>query len=170
MKRNKCVFGRRLISTWFVFRGVSVGALFSLLFVVLQVSHVQASDPVYTAFFSDKALSGYDTVAYFTERKPVKGDKRFIFEHQSAQWFFSSQKNLELFKGNPEKYAPQYGGYCAWAVGANKAFAAGDPKQWSIINEKLYLNYSADVKGQWLVDTKGFIDKADINWPEMVKD
>ena len=156
------LFCRLSSCRWLVF-----GVWFSLF---LALSQAQASDPVYTAFFSDKALSGYDSVAYFTESKPVQGDKRFMYEYQHAQWFFVSQQNLDVFKGNPNKYAPQYGGYCAWADGANKAFAAGDPKQWSIIDGKLYLNYSTEVKDKWLVDPQGFIAMGDKNWPEMIKD
>ena len=75
-----------------------------------------AVDPTYTAFLSDKAIRGYDTVAYFTENKPVKGAEEFSYEYKGAQWLFSSAENLELFKAEPEKYAPQYGGYCAYAV------------------------------------------------------
>lgn len=143
---------------------VSFGAL--LMFI--SVSHVFASDQIYTSFFSNKALSGYDPVAYFKENKPVQGDKRFTYKYKGAQWFFSSQENLDLFKSDSDRYAPQYGGYCAWAVGANKAFAAGNPKEWSIIEGKLYLNYNRDIQEKWLLDTSGFIEKGDKNWPEMI--
>lgn len=141
---------------------------FCAFFTLLAASHTFASDQIYTAFFSNKALSGYDPVAYFKEDKPVKGDKRYVYRYKGAQWFFSSQENLDLFKGDSDKYAPQYGGYCAWAVGENKAFAAGDPKQWSIVNDKLYLNYNSKVQDKWLLDVNGFIEQGDKNWPEMI--
>ena len=134
----------------------------------LVVSHVFASDQIYTAFFSNKALSGYDPVAYFKENKPVKGDKRFSYKYKGARWFFSSQENLDLFKSDGDQYAPQYGGYCAWAVGSNKAFASGDPKQWSIIDGKLYLNYNREIQDKWLLGVNGFIEQGDKNWPEMI--
>lgn len=87
--------------------------------VMLLVSpYVFATDEIYTGFFSSKALDGYDTVAYFTSGKPVEGSKKFSTEYKGADWYFSSEKNLTLFVNNPEKYAPQYGGYCAWAVSA----------------------------------------------------
>ena len=139
-------------------------------FMFLAASDVFASNHIYTAFFSNKALSGYDPVAYFKENKPVKGDKRFTYKYKGAQWFFSSQENLDLFKNDEDQYAPQYGGYCAWAVGENKAFAAGNPKQWSIIDDKLYLNYNREIQDKWLLDTKGFIEQGDKNWPEMIDD
>ncbi|GAL19227.1 hypothetical protein JCM19235_2650 [Vibrio maritimus] len=74
-----------------------------------------AVEPVYSDFFG-KAIRGYDPVAYFTEGKPVKGDSDYTYSWNDAEWYFSSQENLSLFTANPEKYAPQYGGYCAWAV------------------------------------------------------
>ena len=158
----------RIISLKSVF--LKIVKLFSCvgLLMFIAISNVFASDQVYTAFFSNKALSGYDPVAYFTENKPVKGDKQFTYKYKGSQWFFSSQKNLDLFKSDEEKYAPQYGGYCAWAVGANKAFAAGDPKEWSIIDGKLYLNYNDEIKEKWVHDANGFIKQGDKNWPEMI--
>ena len=78
-----------------------------------------AVEPVYTSFFSNKAIKGYDTVAYFTENKAVEGQAAFSTDYQGAKWLFSSQENLDLFIADPEKYAPQYGGYCAYAVAQN---------------------------------------------------
>lgn len=123
------------------------------------------AEKIYTDFFSDKALSGYDTVAYFTQGKPVKGKKEFKAEYLDAVWYFSSAKNKSLFEENPDRYRPQYGGHCAWAVGANNAKAKGDPKHWKIVEDKLYLNYNADVQKKWLQDIPGFIQKANVNWP-----
>lgn len=126
-----------------------------------------AADDVYTGFLSEKALSGYDAVAYFTEGKPVKGNKKFQFRYKDADWYFSSAENKEKFAEKPEAYAPQYGGYCAWAVGANGAKAPGDPKYWRIVNNKLYLNYNKDVQQKWLKDIPGFIKLADEKWPTL---
>ena len=128
----------------------------------------QAEPLIYTSFFSDQALSGYDTVAYFRQGKPVEGDEKFSFEYKGAQWLFSSQSNLDAFILSPESYAPQYGGYCAWAA-ADGRTASGDPLQWTIINNKLYLNYNAAVKADWLKDAEKFIIEADNNWPALLK-
>ncbi len=137
--------------------------------LMLLASHSFAED-IYTDFFSDNALSGYDAVAYFTEGKPVKGKKEYKTEYLGADWFFSSEKNKKMFEESPDTYRPQYGGHCAWAVGANNAKAKGDPKYWKIVNEKLYLNYNQDVQNKWLNDVPGFIEKANANWPRLSED
>ena len=124
----------------------------------------QAADPIYTPLFSDKAVSGYDAVAYFTEGKPVKGESDFEYDYMGATWRFSSAENLEAFKADPEKYAPQYGGYCAWAVSQNYT-AKGNPNNWTIVDGKLYLNYNDEIQARWEKDIPGFIAKANENWP-----
>ncbi|CAM2930411.1 YHS domain-containing (seleno)protein [Moritella viscosa] len=126
-----------------------------------------AKDPIYTGYFSSKAVSGYDTVAYFTQSKAVKGLKKFTYEYKGEDWYFSNSQHLALFKQEPTKYAPQYGGYCAYAV-ANNGTASTDPTQWTIVNGKLYLNYNADIRQQWLKDKLNFIVKADQNWPHVL--
>ncbi|WP_086932775.1 YHS domain-containing (seleno)protein [Agarilytica rhodophyticola] len=128
-----------------------------------------SSAEIYTGFFSEKAVGGYDTVAYFTDGKPKKGKKKYKVEYMEATWYFSSAKNKELFEADPEKYAPQYGGHCAWAVGANSAKAPGNPKFWKIVDDKLYLNYNGDVQQKWFKDIPGFIKSADKNWPEIAE-
>ena len=115
-----------------------------------------------------KAIRGYDPVAYFTEHKPVKGDDKLRYKWNNADWYFSSQKNLDLFKADPEKYAPQYGGYCAFGL-SNGYKAPTDADAWTIDNGKLYLNYNLDVREEWNKERKQRIEKADKNWPE-VKD
>lgn len=126
-----------------------------------------AKPPVYTAPLSDVAVGGYDVVAYFTQGKPVKGDKAFQTEWKGAEWRFSSAANLAKFKANPAAYAPQYGGYCAWAV-AQGYTASGDPQQWKIVGGKLYLNYNADIQSKWSKDIPGLIRKGDGNWPSVL--
>ncbi len=139
----------------------------ALLLVGASVASSAADEPIYTGIFNSRAVSGYDTVAYFTEGEPVKGDKKFRTDYMDAEWRFSSQANLDAFLADPAKYAPQYGGYCAWAM-AGGYKASGDPKQWKIVDGKLYLNYNAEVKADWEVDIPGFIAKADVNYPEVV--
>ncbi len=128
----------------------------------------QAADkPVYTGIFSDVALRGHDAVAYFTEHRPVKGDARFSYAYQGAKWQFVSAANRDAFAASPARYAPQYGGYCAWAV-AQGGTASADPALWKIVNDKLYLNFDAEVQKKWERDIPGFIVKADQNWPSVL--
>ena len=90
---------------------------------------------------SDGAVQGYDVVAYFTESKPVKGTKEFTVYHSGESWYFSSAENLKTFKASPEKYKPQFGGYCAY--GMSRGYKAKtDPEAWTIVDGKLYLNYN----------------------------
>ncbi|MEL7173254.1 MAG: YHS domain-containing (seleno)protein, partial [Pseudomonadota bacterium] len=85
-----------------------------------------------------------------------------------ATWRFSSAENRDLFVENPEKYAPQYGGYCAWAV-AQGYTAATDPEAWAIVDDKLYLNYNKSVQAKWEKDVPGHIASADGNWPTVLE-
>lgn len=126
-----------------------------------------ALDPVNQTFFG-VAIKGYDPVAYFTESKPVKGDKKHQFEWNDATWYFASAANKEAFSKEPEKYAPQYGGYCAYAVSQNST-AGIDPDAWKIIDGKLYLNYSQKIQKKWEGDIPGFIEKANQNWPKLLE-
>jgi YHS domain-containing protein len=126
-----------------------------------------ADKPIYTGFLSNLAVGGYDAVAYFTEHKPVKGDDRFSLEHQGAKWLFASAANRDAFAADPKRYAPQYGGYCAWAVSEGST-ASADPKLWKIVDGKLYLNYDAGVQQKWERDIPGHIRKADQNWPSVL--
>jgi len=142
--------------------------LFALLIMLFSFPTF-AADEVYTGIFSNKAVSGYDTVAYFTEGKPVKGDSKWQTEYKGADWLFSSQENLNKFKANPEAYAPQYGGYCAWAISEKNDFASADPDHWAIVDGKLYLNYDAEVKKWWDEDRSGHISAADKNWPTLIQ-
>ena len=126
-----------------------------------------AKEPIYTGVFNDRAVGGYDTVEYFKSGKATKGKKAFQIEFMGADWLFDSQENLDAFKAEPEKYMPQYGGYCAWAM-ARGATASGDPKLWKIVDGKLYLNYSDDVQEKWEKDIPTFIMKANVAYPQTV--
>jgi YHS domain-containing protein len=132
-------------------------------------STAQALEPIYTSLFSNKALGGYDAVGYFTDNKPVEGSAKFATDYQGAKWLFANEQNLNAFKANPTKYAPQYGGYCAWAV-AQGDDAPGDPLNWKIIDGKLYLNYNAKIQQQWEAKSADFIQAADQKWPGLLKD
>lgn len=117
---------------------------------------------------TDTAINGYDTVAYFTVGKPVKGLDSFVTDWMGAKWKFASQANLELFKASPEKYAPQYGGYCAYGV-TQGYLVKVDPDQFTVRDGKLYLNYDAGVQAKWAQDTAGFIKEADSKFPALLK-
>lgn len=132
---------------------------------VLLPAH--AKDPVYTGTFSSLAVSGYDPVAYFAQGAPVEGSSDHELEWNGATWRFSSAENMEKFKSDPEAWAPQYGGYCAWAVSQGYT-ASSDPDAWRIVDGKLYLNYSKGVQAKWEKDIPGFITKADANWPKVL--
>lgn len=110
------------------------------------------------------AVDGSDVVAYFTEGKPVVGDAAITHDYMGVTWRFSSEANRDLFAADPEAYAPQYGGYCAFAV-SKGGIATTVPEAWRIVDDKLYLNFSLRVQGFWLEDVPGNIAKADANWP-----
>lgn len=114
--------------------------------------------------FGSAAVRGYDVVAYFTESRPVEGKRDFSHKWNGTEWRFSSAKNRDLFAANPEKFAPQYGGWCAWAVSQGYT-ASIDPQAWRIVDGKLYLNYSKSVQQQWAQNVPGNITKGDRNWP-----
>jgi hypothetical protein len=111
----------------------------------------------------DLAIKGYDTVAYFKDGKALKGNKSFTFQWHGMTWCFISKKNRDLFATSPEKYAPQFDGYCAWAMTeARKAIT--DPEVWKIVDGKLYLNCSMAAYEKWSRDIPGNIKKANANW------
>lgn len=136
--------------------------------VTLAVRPASAAvDPVNKNIFGT-ALKGYDAVAYFKESKPVKGKDEFRYDWMGAKWYFASAANRDEFAKTPGKYAPQFGGYCAWAV-AHGYTANIDPEAWRIVDGKLYLNYSKDVQKKWETDVPGFIKQANENWPKLKK-
>lgn len=135
---------------------------------LMMTQTLLAKDEIHTGFFSNVAVEGYDTVAYFKEGKAVKGKDAFKTRYKGADWLFSSEENLKEFQSNPEKYRPQYGGYCAWAV--SQGYTAGvDPKAWSIFKGRLYLNYNRSIQNRWLSDKENLIRKGNENWPDVLK-
>lgn len=146
-------FSRRL------FMGAALG-----LVAVAAIPSANAGQVTYQS--GGSAINGYDPVAYFTMSKPVEGNSAHSLEWNGAKWVFSSAKNLALFSANPEKYAPKYGGYCAYAVSRGYT-APTDPQAWSVVDGSLYLNYSKGVRSRWNSDQAANITAGDKNWPEL---
>ncbi len=114
------------------------------------------------------AINGYDPVAYFTEGGPVQGSSQHMTEWNGSKWLFYNEGNKSLFEESPEKFAPQYGGYCAYAVSRGYT-ASTQPDAWTIHEDKLYLNYNKAVRLLWSQDIPGHISSADGNWPKVLE-
>ena len=139
---------------------------FLLAMVAMLTFSVAAMAGEYT--HSTPAVQGYDVVSYQAGKRPVRGNGHFATTHNGATYLFSSAANLEAFKGNPDKYVPAYGGYCAYGVSVGKKFT-GDPEVWRVVDGKLYLNLDAGIQDEWLKDVPGRIKSADSKW-EKIKD
>lgn len=125
-----------------------------------------ADAPVNKTLLGGVAVDGADVVAYFTDGRVEKGVKDFTFTWRGATWRFASAAHRDAFAAAPDKYAPQYGGYCAWAMSQNKK-ATIDPEAWRIVDGKLYLNYDKDIQAKWERDIPGLVTKADAFWKKM---
>jgi len=141
-------------------------AFFTVLTIIISACNTGSKKVSEVFETKGGAINGYDAVAYFKENKPVKGNSQYQHTWKDAVWYFSSNDNLSAFKADPEKYAPQYGGYCAYGT-ADGHKATTEPDAWTIVNDKLYLNYNKDVKTEWLKDQDNFIKQADANWPKV---
>lgn len=114
------------------------------------------------------AVDGTDVVAYFTQAAPVAGDAGITADYMGATWRFASEANRDAFVADPAAYAPQYGGYCAYAVSQGYT-ASTVPEAWTIVDDKLYLNFSTSVKRRWERDIPGYIEAANANWPSVLE-
>ncbi len=146
-----------------MYRKIIVG-LAATLFSAVMAGAVLAA-PVNKTLFGT-AIDGYDTVAYHTVGKPVEGSKKFTHDWMDATWRFASANNRNLFAANPHKYAPAYGGYCAYGV-SQGAKVDIDPEAWRIVDGTLYLNVNKDVQRVWQQDIPGYIALADRKWPNL---
>jgi YHS domain-containing protein len=137
--------------------------------LVLTLMSVTSGAFAQQVFTTDgTAIRGYDPVAYFTDQKPVKGDPQFAFKHEGVTWLFASQQHLDVFKADPAKYSPQYGGYCAYGTSEGHK-APTQPDAWTVVNDKLYLNYNQGVKTEWSKNRSERIEKANQQWA-VIKD
>ena len=114
------------------------------------------------------AVKGYDPVSYFTTGKPTPGLAQFATTYKGATYRFASAENHDRFVAAPEKFLPQYGGYCAIAIALNQ-IADIDPEEWAIVNNKLYLNNGFLAQTLWSLDKSGNIARGDHNWPLVPK-
>ncbi|MCY4149884.1 MAG: YHS domain-containing protein [Gammaproteobacteria bacterium] len=144
---------------------ISIWAALCMLIVIAPA--IADKPPVYVSGQNNYAIRGYDPVAYHLDRKPVRGKDDYTAEWNGATWRFSSEANRGKFTQEPERWAPQYGGYCAWAVSRNYT-ASTDPDAWSIVDDRLYLNYSKSVRASWSQDIPGNIRNGDANWPSVL--
>ena len=144
-------------------RPLLIAAAFALSPALAFAPAASAEPAIYTGRFSTTALQGYDPVAYFETGEPAKGSKDFATEYKGATFRFTSAEHRDAFIADPAAYAPQYGGYCAWAMADGK-YAKGDARYWKIVDGKLYLNYNSDIQDKWNVDIPGFISRADTEW------
>ena len=117
---------------------------------------------------SGVAIQGYDPVAFFTDKKPVKGDQKFLLKHDGAIYFFASKEHKDAFKAEPTKYEPVFGGYCAYGVSRNKLVEI-DVDAFQIVDGKLLLQYSKGVRADFNADAKANLAKADANWPKLLE-
>ena len=145
--------------------GSRIASLAAALVLALSAASAAAGD-----FFEKDgaAIRGYDPVAYFTQSQPVRGSPAHTAEFRGSTFRFASQANRDAFAANPAKYAPQYNGFCAFGV-AGGYKASIDPAAFTIVDNKLYLNYNSAVQKQWRADVPGFVTRADRNWPAVVK-
>ncbi len=153
-----------------MFRRFSARGSWLLAVVLLLASPtpVLAKSEVNKSFLGGIAISGVDAVAYFTDAKAVIGSSKFSHQWKGAEWRFKNATNRDAFAKTPEKYAPAFGGYCAWAV--SQGYTAGiDPEAWTIHEGTLYLNYSKNIQKQWVQDISGNIAKGRRNWPGVLE-
>jgi YHS domain-containing protein len=114
------------------------------------------------------ALHGYDPVAYFVAAAPQKGQAQYSYEYKGSKFYFASDANRRAFMEAPEKYAPQFGGYCAYGTSQGYKVST-QPDAFAVVKDKLYLNYNKKVQEIWRQDVPGNIDRAEKNWPEVQK-
>lgn len=122
---------------------------------------------VFTGRVPGVGAGGYDVVAYFIEGRPTKGSKAYVVSYEGVAYRFANAANRVIFVKSPTRFLPQYGGYCAYAV-SEGATASADPNAWTVVDGKLYLNYSTSVRSIWRQDVPGNISKADKNWPAVL--
>ncbi len=146
---------------FFTMKKVVLSFSIILLFFTGVVAQKNSNNEIY----SNKAgaIKGYDPVAYFSNHQPMKGKSDVTFSWKNATWHFANEENKAAFIKNPEQYAPQYGGYCAYGLAKGYKVKI-EPDAWAIENGKLYLNYDKSVQKDWDKGRKEYIKIANENW------
>lgn len=145
-----------------VFAAIAAGGV-----APMTVHAVKQTGGEYNTMFAGLGAKGHDVVAYFTDGKPVMGSERHEFVYGGVTWRFANKEHRDMFAANPEKYAPQYGGFCAWGAANGKLFDVDPVNGWTIVDGKLYLNFNADLNKTFANDSAKFIPKADKNWKNL---
>lgn len=151
---------------------------YSLMLLGLFIASIpalsQTKKPMYHTTEQNVAIGGYDVVAYFTQNQATRGSQQFSTQYDKVDFYFSSLENQKLFKESPDKFLPQYGGWCAFAVGMQNAKVPSDPRTFKLYNGKLYLFFNDYYKGSpfntiipWNSDETNIKMKADQNWPKL---
>lgn len=121
----------------------------------------------YNTLYAGLGAKGYDVVAYFDQGKPVQGTASHEAVYGGVTWRFANMKHRDMFEANPEKYAPQYGGFCSWGAANGKLFDVDPVNGWTIVDGKLYLNFNADLNKTFKNEAAKLIPKANMNWESL---
>jgi YHS domain-containing protein len=129
-----------------------------------MTTQIRASG-AFNSLYAGLGAKGHDVVSYFLDGKPATGTDAHVAEHAGLRWKFASAEHRDRFQANPEKYLPQYGGFCAWGVANGKLFDVDPVNGWRVVDGKLYLNFNGDIQNVFDQDAAGFIARANANWP-----
>jgi YHS domain-containing protein len=145
-----------------------IAVLLALLIgVATPAMAVKTTGGEYNTLYANLGAKGYDVVAYFTDGQPTPGSDRYTYEYGGVKWQFASREHREMFVADPQKYAPQYGGFCSWGVSVGKLFDVDPVNGWKIVEGKLYLNFNSEINSTFAKDPQGYIAKANRNWPSL---
>ena len=147
------------------FLSVALGGVMAS--VITPVAAQSRTGGTVNQMIAGMGLKGYDPVSYFSDHKPAKGATDITTDWGGATWHFVSKEHRDAFAKNPERYAPQYGGFCAWGVAHGKLFDVDPEHGWAVVNNKLYVNLNADILTAWRKEQRKFIKDADANWPKL---
>lgn len=142
-------------------------ALFGMVFAPGAALAVKQTGGEYNTMFAGLGAKGYDVVAYFTDGMPVEGKAEFEAVYGGVTWRFANAEHRDAFKVEPAKYAPQYGGFCAWGIAQGKLFDVDPVNGWKIVDGKLYMNFNQDILTLWDKDLSGNLAKSEANWPSL---
>ena len=146
---------------------VTVSLALSLGVAAAPALAVKTTGGEYNTLYANLGAKGYDVVSYFTDGRPEQGSGRYTVEYGGVKWQFTSREHRDLFAADPQRYAPQYGGFCSWGVSIGKLFDVDPVNGWKIVDGKLYMNFNAEINDTFSKDPHGFITKANRNWPSL---